>query len=194
MKLVGITGTHGTGKTTLAKEMVVRAGWGLAKTDVSGVFIKHGKDPRVRMSLIERMDVQDDILDTLVEQWREARKAGEFEIVVTDRTPYCFIAFVLAEISGYDQLTEEENRRVVEYVTRCERAALEFFDLIAYLPMVIPFVPAISKVQAVNGQAYREHYDRLLTGCLRFAPNLHYMVTVNLVGRVVELDQISVAI
>lgn len=191
MRLIGITGTHGTGKTTLAKEMAVRCEWVLVKTDVSGVFLKHDEDPRKWMPLAKRIEVQNDILDTLVEQWREARKLPEDSITVTDRTPYCFIAFMLAEISGYDALPEEENRLVVDYVQRCENAALEFFDLIVYLPMAIPFVPAVGKVQAVNGQAYREHYDRLLQGSLLIAPQLYYMNGVGLVERVVELDQVS---
>ncbi len=194
MKLIGITGTHGTGKTTLAKYAAETMGYVLSKTDVSGVFLKHGEDPRNRMTLLKRIEVQNDILNTLTEQWRNDRKYGENVTCVTDRTPYCFISFMLAEISGYDKLTAVENRLVVEYIQRCEEVAAEFFDLIVYLPMAIPFVPAVNKIQAVNGQAYREHYDRLLLGSLHSCASSYTMQSVELDKRSTELSLIAATI
>lgn len=196
MKLIGLTGAHGTGKTTLAAHAAGEFGWEFAKTDVSGVYKKRGMDPRVRMTLDERLSVQKDILDYHFMQWRELERSCPIDhVVITDRTPYCFMAFVLAEISGYDTLTPEQNVKVLTYIDQCNRDAEKFFNMVCYLPRSIPFVPATHKIQAVANEAYREHWDMLIQGILfGRAPNHWEISAVSIEDRLKELKAVVSAV
>lgn len=197
MKLIGLTGAHGTGKTTLAASAAGEFGWEFAKTDVSGVYVKMGLDPRIHMSLMTRLEVQHAILDLHYDQWTKLRSTCSVNdhVVVTDRTPYCFIAFTLAEISGYGKLTKEEDDAVMNYVEACYRVAFELFDMVCYLPRSIPFVAATDKVQAVANESYREHWDMLIQGILfGRAPNHWEISAVQVAERLVELKAVAAAV
>lgn len=196
MKLIGLTGAHGTGKTTLAAKAAGEFGWEFAKSDVSGVYRREGLDPRVRMTLDERLDIQKKILDFHFTQWRILEKTCLVDqIVITDRTPYCFMAFILAEISGYDALTPEQNEKVLTYVDQCNHDAERFFNMVCYLPRSIPFVPATHKVQAVANEAYREHWDMLIQGILfGRAPNHWEISAVSMEDRLAELKAVVAAV
>lgn len=199
MKLIGLTGAHGTGKTTLAAKAAGEFGWEFAKTDVSGVYLRQGLDPRKSMSLISRIAVQQEILDLHRAQWTKMRAAslltGVDVTVITDRTPYCFIAFMLAEISGYDNLNPVQDAAVVSYVNECHQVAEELFDMVCYLPRSIPFVPATHKVQAVANEAYREHWDMLIQGILfGRAPNHWEISAVSIEDRLKELKAVETAV
>ncbi|UKL14989.1 hypothetical protein hairong_084 [Pseudomonas phage hairong] len=196
MKLIGLTGAHGTGKTTLAAKAAGEFGWEFAKTDVSGVYLKQGLDPRESMSLITRLSVQQEILDLHREQWNQLRRVCPTDhVVVTDRTPYCFIAFMLAEISGYGKLNPVQDAAVVNYVNECHQVAEELFDMVCYIPRSIPFIPATHKVQAVASEAYREHWDMLIQGILfGRAPNHWEISAVSIEDRLKELKTVASAV
>lgn len=170
VQLVGVTGTHGSGKTTLCKAVSGYPGIAFERTTTSEVFKRLGKTPNVAMSLDERLDVQEEILRVMDEQWTEAlvkhQNNAKIHTVITDRTPYCMITFMLAEISGYGELTEEQNQRVMRYVESCREAGC-MFDMNLYVPMSFYSLNEAEKVRASMGRAYREHYDLLLWGALR---------------------------
>jgi hypothetical protein len=168
-KLVGFVGVSGSGKTTLCKQFEDAENVAFVKTTVSEIYKRMGKDPKVAMTIDERLDVQEVILKELKMQWAEAiGNNQDKEYVLTDRTPYCFIAFMLAEVSGYGELTEKQNKRIVQYVMDCQCAGL-MFDCIFHLP---PFPPKEwkreedGKVCAQTSPSYNLHFDFIMQGLM----------------------------
>lgn len=167
-KLVGFVGVSGSGKTTLCKQFEDAENVAFVKTTVSEIYKRLGKDPKVAMTLDERLDVQEVILKELKMQWTEALGTHHSkEYVLTDRTPYCFIAFMLAEVSGYGELTEEQNSRITRYVIECQCAGL-MFDCIFHLPFPLESwkVENGEKVCASKAMSYNLHFDYIIRGLM----------------------------
>ena len=172
-KLIGVVGVMGTGKTTLCAE----SGYEFIKTDVSGIYKKHGLDPKVEMDFDTRLRIQEEILQYHVKMWiRECVPEGYVgdshmissgsKVLVTDRTPLCFMTFTLAEVSGYGKLTEKQDQDLKSYIHRCWKA-MELFKGIVYLKQSFtPPVDLSGKVRASMSYGYREHYDNLLKGLI----------------------------
>lgn len=183
-KLIGVVGVMGTGKTTLCAE----SGYEFIKTDVSGIYKKWNLDPKIPMSFDTRLKIQEEILSYHVKMWIAAcvpsgitlenhMTPGPSKVMVTDRTPLCFMTFTLAEISGYYPLTEKQDQDLKSYIHRCWKA-MELFKGFMYLKQsfVAP-VDLSGKVRASMSYGYREHYDNLLKGLLS---------DVNMPGRVIR--------
>lgn len=165
MKLIGLCGTHGSGKTTLIEAFEGEAV--IVKTSISAIYKKHGLSPQLPMSLDTRLNIQDQILAELVQEWVTpiAENTGEGpQIVLTDRTPADFIGYLLCEISGYGELTEAQNERVKGYVDSCMKI-MPLFDAIIHVPIGLPMVKR-DKVAAVDSIGYRLHLDMVLKGAL----------------------------
>mgnify|MGYP006390432909 CR=1 FL=1 len=168
-KLIGVVGVMGTGKTTLCAE----SGCEFIKTDVSGIYKKRGLDPKEAMSLDTRLDVQEEILEYHCQLWLKAcvrgnqdgkRFVSENKVLVTDRTPLCFMTFTLCEISGYDKLTEAQDMRLKGYIHRCW-IAMTMFKGIMYLGQSFtPPVDLSEKIRASMSYGYREHHDNVQKG------------------------------
>lgn len=167
-KLVGFVGVSGSGKTTLCKQFEDAENVAFVKTTVSEIYKRLGKDPKVAMTIDERLDVQETILKELKMQWAEAiGNNQDKEYVLTDRTPYCFIAFMLAEVSGYGELTDEQNKRITRYVIECQCAGL-MFDCIFHLPFPLGSwkVEDGEKVCATKAMSYNLHFDFIIQGLM----------------------------
>ena len=160
-KLIGVVGVMGTGKTTLCAE----SGYEFIKTDVSGIYKRNNLDPKVFMDFDTRLRIQEEILEYHSDIWMKA-KNDSMTVMITDRTPLCFMAFTLAEISGYGSLTEKQDQDLKSYIHRCW-LAMKLFDGIVYLSQSFtPPVDLSGKVRASMSYGYREHYDNLLKGLM----------------------------
>jgi predicted ATPase len=185
-KLVGLVGVSGSGKTTLGQALEDKD-VAFVKTTVSEIYKRLGKDPKVAMTIDERLEVQGVILKELHWQWCEALANNQSKkFVVTDRTPYCFIAYMLAEVSGYGELTESQNRRVASYVLECQAVALMFSDVV-HLPISHLHWQRQEegKVCATTGLAYNLHYDSIIRGLMTgFECNGHHVTEYDLNRRI----------
>lgn len=191
---LGLMGTHGTGKTSLAQAYADKhPGTTFIKTGISDVYKSLGLDPKVRMSLNTRMDVQEKVLDYLCDQWEKGLlehglKEGN---IISDRTPYDLIAYTLAEVSGYEDIDEKLDQRIAFYITRC-RIAAQTFDSIVHVPIYLQVSsdPA-GKVRASNSMAYRYHLDLLM---IKQAEEdnckPHRLVNRKMEDRIEELEQV----
>lgn len=130
--LVGLSGTHGTGKTTLGEAAAEQFGCAFIKTNVSEVMRRLGKDPRIPMTFMQRLDCQFAILDAQIQQWRTAK---QHEISITDRTPIDMVGYTLSAVDSYSSLTEAEDDRLQSYLRLCDMVTKELFDRVAMLPM-----------------------------------------------------------
>lgn len=169
MKVLGLVGTHGSGKTTLCEAFAAaHPGTTFIKTGVSDVYKAMGLDPKTRMTLERRMEVQEAVLSHLCEQWEKGllKHPGDEGWVITDRTPYDMIGYTLAEVSGYDDISEELSGRVLNYILRC-RLAAQAFDGFVHVPIALPMVAdPTGKVRAASSLAYRVHLDMLMIKAL----------------------------
>lgn len=163
-KLIGVIGASGTGKTTLCEQ----SGFTFIRTDVSGVYKSLGMSPKEKMSLRTRIAVQEKILERHQDIWQEQfeKYKGKEVIFVTDRTPICFMSYLLAEISGYGKLKDEDELAVRQYLSRCQDTLTWHFDGIFHLVNDGPFKVDESdgKVRATHGLAYHSHYQALSLG------------------------------
>lgn len=164
MKLIGLCGTHGSGKTTLIEAFEGKVV--VVKTSISAIYKEKGLNPGLPMSLDTRLDIQDEILARLLQEWAApfADADGEKITVLTDRTPMDFVGYLLCEVSGYGELTPEQNARIEEYVDKCLRIS-EMFDVIIHVPIGLPMVKR-DKIAAVDSIGYRLHLDMVLKGAM----------------------------
>lgn len=171
--LVGLSGTHGTGKTTLGREAAEQFGCAFIRTTVSDVYRSLGKDPRVAMTFMQRMDCQFAILDALIAQWRSATPN---EITLTDRTPIDLVGYALSAVDSYATLTAAQDERLSSYLALCDMAMRELFDRVALLPM--------GKFQIVRD-------DDKITGHMSFCNRmLLQSLMFGSVGQVITLPQV----
>ncbi|MEG0063047.1 MAG: AAA family ATPase [Pseudomonas sp.] len=170
MRLIGLTGTHGSGKTTLieafeGQEVVV------VKTSISAIYKARGLNPQLPMSLDTRLDVQEEILAHLLKEWAtpfSQAADGQQITVLTDRTPMDFVGYLLCEVSGYGELTSYQNARIEAYVTQCISVS-HMFDAIIHVPIGLPMVKR-DKVSAVDSMGYRMHLDMVMKGAMSHHP------------------------
>lgn len=200
-KLIGVVGVMGTGKTTLCAE----SGYEFIKTDVSGIYKKWGLDPKVAMDFDTRLKIQQEILEYHTHLWLKAcirgvrqgdRFVSENLVMVTDRTPLCFMTFTLAEISGYGGLTEEQDQALKKYIDYCWKSMALFKGIMYLEQSFTPPVDTSGKVRASMSYGYREHYDNLLRGLLDSVPEEYVVrcITADKTKRAYLLGELAKAI
>lgn len=171
--LVGLTGTHCTGKTTLAKTVADEFGYGFIRTSISDVLKGLGKDPAVRMTIRERIDAQMAILDRLNEQWDQALKSPDM-IWIADRTPIDLMAYLMADVEAYSPMSAEEARDF-SLAMRATEGSIKKFDLIIQVQMGIPVAAdPEGKLRASHCPIYRSKLEILMRGFSdAHAPNFY---------------------
>lgn len=160
--MIGLIGVHGTGKTTLAKEVADKLGYHFCQTSTSDVYKRLGKDPSVRMTFDERLDCQYEILNELRVEWQSY--AGEN--VIADRTPIDLMAYTLADVDSYDALTQRQEGRLSYYLGNCLGTYVKFFDKVAVLPFHSFKLEKTDKLRANLSWGYGFKLDALLRGIL----------------------------
>lgn len=197
-KLIGVVGVMGTGKTTLCAE----SGYEFVKTDVSGIYKKWNLDPKIPMSFDTRLKVQEEILEYHRELWikacvsggtidGEVMTPGPSKILMTDRTPLCFMTFTLAEVSGYQNLTEKQNQDLKSYIDRCWKCMRLFKGIVYLKQSFVAPVDLSGKVRASMGYGYREHYDNLLKGLLSDVGMHGRVIRIRTADKVIRQQQVD---
>lgn len=187
--MIGLIGVHGTGKTTLAQEVADKLGYHFCKTSTSEVYKRLGKDPAVRMTFDERLEVQYAILNELRVEWQSY--AGENAI--TDRTPIDLMAYTLADVDSYDALTEKQTTMLSYYLGNCLGTYVKFFDKVAVLPNQRFGLEETDKLRANLSWGYSFKLDALLRGLLS-SNGIEFTAirSFNLADRVEEIRALTV--
>jgi hypothetical protein len=124
----GITGASCSGKTTLAKGVAQAMNIHYHDASVTRLMKEAGVDPVGPTMPIEvRLEAQEHLLKAYIKEIKAI--PGVF---ITDRTPIDMIAYTLGEIT-MNNCTEEQGRRVFDYMFRCLAATAQLFDTILVL-------------------------------------------------------------
>ena len=126
---IGLSGAHRTGKTTLAKELAKKMGMNFSPSFVSKIFEKRGFDPRSTLPIMDRLTIQQEILDAHVDTWLSA--SGGF---VTDRTYLDFIAYTLCNVRQEDLNDPVVNRMLNKFIDDVEEATMCFEHIFVLRP------------------------------------------------------------
>ena len=151
---IGISGSHRTGKTTLAKVISKKIGIPFIKTSTSAVFKQHGLHPAQPLDFQTRLWVQHHVIETAVSVWQAEKSA-----FITDRTPIDFMAYTLADIQG---ATQVNFAQLEAYLTYCFEVTNQFYTKITVLQPAIPLVYEEDK--AALNRAYMEHLNIIIQG------------------------------
>ena len=159
--MYGFSGSHRTGKTTLAKALAEQMGIEFVETPTSAVFARLGKDPKVEYPIEERMDIQDAILDSF-EVIYESKQGKSW---VSDRTPLDTAMYTMADIQrttlwGNSYVSD----RVQAYVKRCLTMTRRYFWKVILVQPGIPLTEGVGK--APGCPSYMEHLNLLQYGLM----------------------------
>ena len=154
--MIGLAGSHRTGKTTLAKAFAEEFEIPFAETSSSAVFKELGLDPKADYDLKVRMLTQNIILESAIGVYKAA--GSNF---ITDRTPIDMLAYTLADIRR-ENVTEYESHLVADYMKRCIEVTNEHFQILCVIQPGIPIVEDPGKAPA--NIAYMEHINALVKG------------------------------
>lgn len=156
--MIGLAGSHRTGKSTLAKRFGEVAGYTYVKTSASKIFEELGLDPKVDYPLSKRLWVQLRLLEDL-QQTYEARH----NYVVVDRTPIDLMAYTIADVTrqNVDPYADQE---IMAYIDKCYAVTRKYFSAIIVLQPGIEVIEEVDKAPGV--ESYMEHINMLCMGAL----------------------------
>lgn len=155
--IVGLTGSHRVGKTTLGNEFVKHnPNFTFAATSVSAMMKHHGFNPQLNYHFYDRLQIQNIILDELDAFYGRFTKDTIF-----DRTPLDAAAYLLADIQR-EGLTPEEHEAATKYLDRAFDITNRRFTLLLFIPSVLPLVDDPAKAPATKG--YVEHIQAVIGG------------------------------
>jgi hypothetical protein len=155
--MIGLVGAPRVGKTSLAKELSAHTDIPLVLTSSADAFTACGFQVQDKMTLGQRLEVQNKILDLAESAWR-----AENGVFITDRTPMDMAAYMLAYING--DTSHEAEIGVLRYLDRCVDVTNRYFSLLVCVQPGIPIVPDHSK--AVPSKAYMHHINALVLGLM----------------------------
>lgn len=180
---IGLTGSHRTGKTTLAKSYGERYKTHVCLTSASGVFKELGYDPQKDYPLPVRLYIQEAILESFAQQYKTASDISGRSFI-TDRTPIDLMAYTLADINRH-KLSEEDEERLAKYVRNCIDLCNIYFSALVVVQPGIALVEDPTK--APIGYGYIEHLSQIIMGLTvneRITAH-HYYIP----ARTVDLEQ-----
>ncbi|MDE4914807.1 AAA family ATPase [Methylobacterium sp. 092160098-2] len=160
--ILGLAGTHRSGKSTLARDVAERAGIGYYDGSFGRLAKTLGYESVAKMDIAERLSMQHRVLDLYD---REIRQDGGGRI--TDRTPFDMCAYLIAEVGMHAGLEEAASRSVVAYRDRCIALTRELFDAVFLLQPLPVYVVADGKPS--GDPAYQQHIQMLIEGGIHAA-------------------------
>jgi predicted ATPase len=155
--LYGLTGSSGTGKTTLARTVAESLSAEFVATSITASGRRHGYDPVGLMSLQDRIKLQHHLLDDLVELIKNAKRPA-----IMDRTPIDLIGYMYAEIDMHShlRLSQVDIARIEAYRQRCLDETVRWFDHV-FVTTPLP-VYETAETRPVANAAYQQHSQMIM--------------------------------
>lgn len=159
--LIGISGAHGCGKTTLAEEFALRSGLEYLPASVNEMAKSAGyAHGSVSLDLTERINLQ----WTMLGAFRKLLAKSPADCV-TDRTPLDVAAYTLAEIGMHSDkaASADSLNSVPELVKEAQRLTKAHFQHVMLL-RPLPSYEVIEGKRPPANKAFQMHYQYLLEG------------------------------
>ncbi len=156
--MIGLAGTHRTGKTTLAKAWAEQNEIDYITPDVSGVIASMGLECKDISDIDQRIKVQRKLVEACDKLF--LRQKGMF---ITDRCPLDVAAYTLADC--HQHMTPQQAKEMNEIVLDCISITNAVFHSICVVQPGIPFVPEPGKPPM--NVAYQEHIHSLVIGLVQ---------------------------
>lgn len=177
MMKIGISGSHRTGKTTLAKELAGRLRTSFVPSVAGEVFAAYGVLPSQTIDHSLRMKIQREILQRSAKAWKSTLS------FVTDRTPLDFIAYT------YESVIKGNNPDYTELSEYSEECMQVFTTMFTSVIIVQPGIAIVADdTKAVADLGYMERLNWLILSYLNGERCTH-MNRLVLYRRVTDLDQ-----
>lgn len=177
--MIGLAGSHRTGKTTLARMFSEEYKIPLAETSSTEVFRELGADPRADYDMKTRLVIQDKILESACNVYEAL--GHQF---ITDRTPIDMLAYTLADVQRAN-ISEFETALLEKYMDRCFTATNKYFSILCVVQPGIPIVEDPGKAPA--NIMYMEHINGLVKGLVMHDDIAAYRL--NMRRRMTDLDE-----
>jgi len=161
--MLGLSGSHRTGKTTLAMEFAKRYDIPFVQTSASAVFELLGKDPKVDYPIEQRIAIQEAILYAFERQYAAAAKMAP--LWISDRTPIDLASYMLADVQRETLAgNPAAAQHLLDYVERCLTATNQWFSTVVLVQPGIALVEAPGKAPCCPVNI--EHLNALQAGLL----------------------------
>lgn len=162
--MIGLSGPHRCGKTTLGDALAQDIGVPFVRTSAAEVFSLLNKDPKANYPIEERLAIQEAILFAFEKQYALAREYSA--VFVSDRTPLDLAAYMLCDVqrATLAGMHPEVATLVTNYVRRCIDATNRWFSTVVLVQPGIALVEADGKAPCCP--AYIEHMKVVLKGLM----------------------------
>jgi len=159
--LYGLTGSSGTGKTTLGKAVAESLGIEFRPTSITECARRHGFNAVGVLPLTDRLALQNHLLEDHIEMLAEAPRP-----LIVDRTPIDFIGYLMAEFDMHSHMraSPEELVAADDYVQRCLTATLRYYDHVFILGQLDFYEEAATR--PADNRAYQTHSQLIMEGAL----------------------------
>lgn len=162
---IGFVGAQRVGKTTTARAVAEQLDLRFVQTDVGGVWKRLGLDPKVQYPIKQRIEIQEQIIDYLVQHLREEAAIGNF---TTDRTPLDVLGYMEADILR--DFPVEYNAQYFAFVQKCKSYHEEIFGT----GLTVLLQPGIPPSEADKSAAFCLPYMWHLTSLYKAYLELEY--------------------
>ena len=158
--LVGFVGSHRVGKSTTAEEWARRHGFNYVPFSVSGVIKSFGHSSEEEVSFERRLQIQQAVLDTYIEQFSGLDKKGVF---VTDRTPLDFYAYMMADILRASIPSDNPSlqSKTLAYFENCKSSMWSDALDLKHACFINPAIELVHDAKSANCPVYQLHIHHL---------------------------------
>lgn len=144
--ILGLIGSHRTGKTTLAEAYSKKTGATLVKMNIGELQKELGyKSSNQSYDFDTRMEIQEHLLRRFEEIYMTVKGIE----AIADRTPLDLIGYTMLAVN--DDLSEAQSDRLAKYVMDCINLTNEFFTALVLLQPGIPLTTAETSAKSCQG-------------------------------------------
>lgn len=159
--MIGFTGPHRVGKSTLARRVADNLNWGFVATDSKGVFEQIGVSPKEELPFDIRLDVQIAILESLARQYDQAGREFKTMPWITDRTPLDVLMYSWADVGRTSIGSNSElGMKFDQHVVRAMELTSRYFSQIWWVQPGIEIAETEGK--APSCRYLLEHLNMLI--------------------------------
>ena len=155
--MIGISGAHRTGKTTLARSLSERLGLNFVASPVGALLEEVGVHPKHECHIEKRLYAQEHLLRRMRDLWFDNLGSG----TVFDRTPMDLLSYMESDILRAFPNTGDLAERYLAYRKDCLDCAELFDKLVVVQPGI---QPSEAPTSAEYSLPYMEHLNSLLLG------------------------------